>query len=281
VSDRGDAVEMVVTGPWTREAADAAASGQVDRLVLNHALGFDSPTLEFLEGQPIRELVVLDPRLTSLEPVLTLAETLESLKITTNPRLTVDLCRLPKLRELGAAWPQVKQTIDTASGLRVAFLRGYEGGDLGPFTSLRLLTALTFKDRPRLRSLNGVSALPELQLLGVYLAKDLDDIADVAGSRALEDLALESCRKVTRVDALAACSGLRRLNLSECGDIQSLAPLAALTELEDLRLFGSTKVLDDDLSPIAGLPRLKSLRMQSRRSYRPSVADVQATLPRG
>lgn len=281
VSDRGDAVEMVLTGPWTQEAANILASGRVDRLVLNYALGFDSSSLEFLQGQPIRELVVLDRRLASLEPIHTLAQTLESLSVTTDPALAVDLARLPKVRDLSAAWSQVKRTIDAATGLRAAFFLGYEARDLEPLTSLGHLTELIFKDRPRLRSLNGISSLPALRLLGVYLAKDLDDIADIRGHRALHDLALESCRRLTRIDELGDCRGLRSLNLSECGDIESLSPISQLTDLEDLQLFGSTRILDGDLSPIADLPRLKSLRMRSRRSYRPSVEAVQSTLPRG
>lgn len=281
MSDRGDAVEMVVTGPWTTEAATSVQAGQVDRLVLNYALGFDEPSLAFLEGLPLRELVVLDPRLSDLEPIYSLASTLRSLRISTNPGSTVDLGRLPGLEELAAAWPQVSATIDTATDLRVAFLRSYQPTDLTPLAAMSRLVELVMKDRPRLRSLAGLSALPELRVLGIFLAKDLSDIEDLTGRSAIEDLALESCRKLTRLDALAGCSGLRRLNLSECGDLDSLGPLRGLTNLEHLSLYGSTTIADDDLSPLATLPRLRELRMQSRRSYRPSVKEIQASLPAG
>jgi hypothetical protein len=271
---------MVVTGSWTAEAAAAVQGGQVDRLVLNYALGFDEPSLAFLRGLPLRELVILDPRVSDLEPIHSLGSTLQALHVTTNPALKVDLDRLTGLRVLSAAWPQVSATIEAVRGLQVAFLRDYQPADLTPLVALPELVELTMKDRPRLRSLAGLSALQGPRLLGVYMAKDLGDIEDLTGTSAIEDLALESCRKIERIDALANSASLRRLNLSECGDIESLAPIAGLTRLEDIRLFGSTKVLDDDLSPIAGLPLLKSLRMQSRRSYRPSAEEIQAALPR-
>jgi hypothetical protein len=70
------------------------------------------------------------------------------------------------------------------------------------------------------------------------------------------------------------------LNLSECGDLPSLVPLRGLTSIEVLLMFGTTKIVDGDLTPIADLRRLRELRMQSRRHYRPSVAEIQASLPR-
>ncbi|MGL5825496.1 MAG: hypothetical protein ACRCYU_11890 [Nocardioides sp.] len=280
VSDRGDAVEMVVTGPWSAEAAAAVREGGVDRLVLNYALGFDEPSLEFLEGLPLRELVILDRRLSDLDPVYSLGSTLRALSVTTDPASKIDLGRLPGLRSVSAEWSQVADSVESASDIRVAFLDGYQPVDLTPLEAMGNLTELVMKDRPKLKSLAGVSIFPELRLVGIYLAKNLVDIEELAGRPEIEDLALEACRKVSQIDFLAGCSGLRRLNLSECDEIASLQPIRALTNLEKVSLFGSTKIADDDLSPLAGLPQLQQLRMRSRRSYRPSVEEIQALLPR-
>lgn len=280
VTDRGDAVEMVVTGPWTDEATEIVQAGQVDRLLLNYALGFDEPSLWFLDGLPLRELVLLDWGLSDLEPIHSLGPTLQSLRVTTNPALTLDLGRLPGLRELGAAWRQVSASIDAATGLRDLFLLGYQPTDLEPLAALTHLVKLVMKDRPRLKSLAGLSAFPDLRSLEIYLAQNLSDIEDLAGRSALEEVALEACRKIDRLDALGGCVGLRSLNLSDCGALASLGPLRALTNLEDVLMYGSTKIVDGDLSPIAALPRLRELRLQSRRSYRPSVDEIEALLPR-
>ena len=69
MSDRGDHVEVVVSGAWSPDGAAAFENGGASRLVLNYALGFNEPTLDFLRGLPIRQLVILDPRLTDLEPI--------------------------------------------------------------------------------------------------------------------------------------------------------------------------------------------------------------------
>jgi hypothetical protein len=280
VSDRGDAFELVVTGRWTAEASDAVRAGDVDRLVLNHALGFDEPSLAFLEGLPVRELVIVDPRLSDLAPVHSLGATLHSLSVTTNPDLKVDLSQLPKLRSISAHWSQVAETVASARGVEVASLRSYGAADLMPLAPLERLVHLVMKDRPRLRSLNGLGNFPDLRLLEVYVAKDLSDIDALRNRSGLQEIALEGCRKIGRIDVLRGCVGLRRLNLSDCGELASLGPIRDLGALESLLVYGSTRIADNDLSPIAGLPRLRQLRMQSRRPYRPSVEEIQAVLPR-
>lgn len=279
VGDRGDHVEVVVTGRWSPEGAAAFETGGARRLVLNYALGFNEPNLDFLTGLPIRELVILDRRLTDLEPVYSLAPTLEVLHLTTSPTLHIDVSRFGNLVGLGADWAQVSSSIAGATRLSRVYFGHYGHSDLSPLAPLRALSDITLKDRPKLQSLTGLSKLPEIRRLGVYLAKDLDDVTDLQGRSGIEELELECCRKLSRLDDLAGCVGLRKLNLSECGDLASVRPLHPLTQLELLYLYGSTKIVDGDLTPIAELPRLTELRMQSRRHYRPAVADIQATLP--
>ncbi len=71
---------------------------------------------------------------------------------------------------------------------------------------------------------------------------------------------------------------MRFFDLSEGGEIPTLAPLGGLVNLERLYLYDSTRVTDGDLSPIARLPRLKDFRMQNRRGYVPSVNQVQEVI---
>jgi hypothetical protein len=80
-----------------------------------------------------------------------------------------------------------------------------------------------------------------------------------------------------------ACIGflitrLRFLRISECGEMASLAPIESLTELEVLYAWGSTRIVDGDLSPLARLPRLKEVRMRNRRGYKPPVDELPAAV---
>ncbi|GAB2583260.1 leucine-rich repeat domain-containing protein [Microlunatus antarcticus] len=273
-----DRHEVVVTGPWTHEMAEAVESGVADRVVLNHALGFAEPDLRFLEHLPIRELKILDRRITDLAPVSTLAPTLERLDVEVAPGVPLDLTELPRLRRLGACWSQVSATIGAGGALRRVALDAYDEDDLAPLAGLTNLSAISLKDRPRLRSLAGIGGLVLLTHLGVFGASRLSDVAELQGRDLLERLDLQACRGLGTLDDLASCTGLRTLDVAEGGDLESAAPLAGLVELEELYAYGSTKFVDGDLTPLARLPRLNELRMQSRRHYRPSVPDLKESL---
>ncbi|WP_432889211.1 hypothetical protein ACQPYH_09740 [Kribbella sp. CA-245084] len=242
--------------------------------MLNHALGFDTPDLRFLDGLPVRNLVVIDRRLQSLDPIYSLASTLRSMSLTVDPALTVDLERLPGLTEVGADWGQIRQTFGFAVHLVRLFVRRYTEDDLSVLASAAGLETLVMKDRPRLTSLDGLPGLAALRHLGIYLAGRLSDTGAVRGA-ILRELHLEACKKVTTLDDIATCGDLEVLNLSDGASFSSAEPLRALTKLQDLFLYGSTRIMDGDLSPIADLPELRELRMQSRRHYRPSVEEIQ------
>jgi hypothetical protein len=273
-----DRREVVVTGPWTEEMAHAVESGVADRVVLNYALGYDERDLCFLQHLPIRELVILDRRITDLAPVYTLAPKLERLDVEVAPGVLIDLSELPNLRDLAASWSQVSATIGAGTSLRRVALDAYDAEDLTPLAGLRDLSSISMKERPKLRSLQGLSEFVLLDTLGIFLGSRLEDVSDLQGRELLTTLELEACKKLGSVTDLAGCTGLRLLNVSEGGDLESAAPLAGLVELEELYAYGSTRFVDGDLSPLARLPKLNELRMQSRRHYRPSVPDLKAAL---
>lgn len=266
--------ELVVTEPWTAQSGRIFEEGRAHRLVLNYALGFNEPTLDFLRGLPIRELEIIDRRLTNLEPIHSLAPTLESLHVTTHPDLKIRLTELPKIRSLGASWAQIGETIGLASGLDDVFLLAYTPDNLEPLSSHAGLETLRLKDRPKLSSLAGLSQFPGLQRLGIYSASRLEDISELRGRSEIRELELVSCKKLTRINDLARCAGLRRLSIAESGDIESLSPATGLLNLEELYLYGSTKILDHDLTPIAGLRKLRTLAIMNRRGYGPSANEL-------
>lgn len=103
---------------------EAVESGVADRVVPNYALGFDEPGLWFLQYLPIHELLILDRRITDLEPVYTLSPRLELLDLTVAPDVRVGLTELPNLRDLGPNWAQVADTLSAARGLPTPLRHG-------------------------------------------------------------------------------------------------------------------------------------------------------------
>ena len=269
---------LVVTDSWSRQAERVLASGRVDGLDLNYAKGFKNTDLAFIRPWPLKRLDILDRTITDVTPIYALSSTLEWLSVQSAPAATIDLARLPSLTSVSAGWAQVSSSIGDLPGLTDLFLLSYSEVDLAPLRWNTRLVRLRFKDRPRLRSLAGLEALQSIEHLGVYLAplRDITALCDLP-STGLRELHLESCR-ISELSSVACARDLRFLNVSDCGEIESLRPLRGLHALEVLWLYGTTKVLDDDLTPITALPRLRELRLMSRKSYRPSVKGVETLI---
>jgi hypothetical protein len=269
-----DGNTLVVNGAWTDAAARALESGRADGLNLNYALGFKNTDLTFLSAWPLKRLWILARTVKDLRPVYRLSATLETLSVQSAPSATLDVAAFHELLSLTASWGQIRSTIADAPQLRDLLVLGYTDADLSALRWNSSLRRLRFKDRPSLTSLAGIEAFRHLQEFGVYLAP-LDDLEPLRGlESALEALHLESCR-VHDLGPIENLTTLRVLNASECGEIKSLQPLLGLTELEVVLLFGTTKIVDNDLAPLASLPRLRELRMRPRRTYRPSVEHIQ------
>ncbi len=274
-----DRREVVVTEPWNAEMEAAVESGLADRVILNYALGFDERDLHFLQYLPIRELVILDPRINDVGPIYTLAPKLEVLNLATiDPSVTVDLSLLPNLRDLSASWSQVKQTIETSTHLHTLYVESYEPEDLTPLSMLGNLSSITMKERPRLRALDGLGDLILMTELAIFSATWLQDVAELSGRDLLTRLELEACPRLVSLDEIAGCSSLELLNLSDLRDISSATVFERLTALKELDLWGSTRIIDGDLTCIARLPKLRELRMRDRRHYRPSVAAIKSAI---
>ncbi len=270
---------LVPTGRWTAEAADALHDPAVDGLALSYTDGFSEPDLEFLEPWPIQILVVLDRKLRDLRPVERLAGTLQSLFVDAADGAVVDLSEFERLRKLEADWAHVSETISAARNLREVIFWPYGGADLEPLTENVRLERITLKDSRSLESLRGVERLPRLEELAVMRAPFLHDISDLCAVRSpIRELNIEEAMGVEALDDLVELDGVTWLGVSDLGPIESLKPLEALRNLETLYAWGTTRVLDNDLTPLTRLPNLSQLRMRNRREYRPQVTEIKELL---
>ena len=277
IEDTAGGRSLVVTGPWSEAAAGAMARGEADGLVLNYARGFCERSLDLLEGGwPLRRLSVLDRSIVDLEPIGRLAG-LETLSVHAAADAVLDLGPLARLRSVSGEWSLIGRTLGAVGELERASTWMFGDVDLHAFRDHVALKTLTIKDAPYLESLAGLGNLPDLAALMIVGARRLHEINDVAGLAAsLRELEFEECPGIDAIDDIEALVGLRFLGISECSDVASLAPISSLAQLETFYAWGSTRILDGDLSPLTRLPRLKEIRMRNRRGYKPPVGDLAA-----
>lgn len=278
-----EGTDLVLTGDWSNGAAECFLNGSADGLILNYARGYRERDLSFMRALPIRRLQLLARSVTELSPLYHISDTLEKLRIQTDPRAILNVGRMPRLRVLAANWGQICNSIHLATTLKQLSILGYTETDLTPLASLSGLENIQMKDYPRVRALDGIESMPWLGRLSIQLARALDDIDALRrlASPSLQVLELPACSRVSDISAVGACPALRAFDLSEGAALPTIQPLRHLSELTRLYLYGSTRVNDCDLTPILSLRKLKDFRMQPRRGYHPSVSDVQAEITKG
>lgn len=86
-------------------------------------------------------------------------------------------------------------------------------------------------------------------------------------------LHISTCTKIRDISPVATLNSLRELFLNTCGEIESIRPLRSLQDLEKFIFYESTNVLDGDLTPLKGLPKLKEVAFQNRRHYSHTAED--------
>lgn len=269
---------LVVTGRWTGAASAALRAGDIDGLVLNYARGFSEPTLEFLEDWPIRHLEVLAPDIADLEPISRMRRSLESITIEAAREAELWLDDFDRLRSIAGEWGLLRAPLARVIAVEEVTTWTFGDPDCRAFRDLVALRRLTIKDAPLLESLSGLDVLQDLKYLSVVAAKRVSDIQVLATLLSIIELSFEGCPSIESLDPVANLVHLQFLEVGDCGAIASLAPLASLNQLNTFYGWGSTEVVDRDLSPLASLPRLTEVRMRNRRGYRPQVSELSAAV---
>jgi hypothetical protein len=157
------------------------------------------------------------------------------------------------------------------------FLLNFDSPDLTAFRSNKALENIQMKDRPKIESLKGFSDLQMLVDLGIFLVPKLKDLDELKSGNDKLTLQLEGCCGISNLEPILHLIGLKFLNVSDCGGLESIRPITALKNLEEFYVYGTTKILNNNLDSLLQLPRLREVRIQSRRTYRPKVGAKATT----
>ncbi len=261
---------VVLEGGWKDSYADDMAAQGLSVL----SIAVRGTDLSFLSQVPdLRGLVLNAGEVRDLSALEALSG-LETLTLNTpsRPKLPLDFGSFPSLRVLRMYFNPGFESVFGCASLQSLWVFSPPDPDLSRFGTLPALRRLELSMGRKLVSTQGVG---DLDFLGLYTQGALAELRDLSD---LSVLAIESAKKLEAIDAVAGCRSLRRLDIADVGEITSLKPLAGLDALEDIGAWGSTRILDPDLSVLLELPRLRRLRLRDRREYRPRVSEIEAAL---
>jgi hypothetical protein len=150
--------------------------------------------------------------------------------------------------------------------LKDLFVNRYSGKSTEPFAGLVNLESLAILNAP-LENLDGLVALKRLRFLRLANLKRLASLAGNEKLANLEDLEIHTCRAIRSINEIGCLLQLKRLALSNDGDIESLKPLENSSGLESVLFYESTNIVDGDLSPLLREKALARVSFQNRRHY--------------
>jgi hypothetical protein len=110
-------------------------------------------------------------------------------------------------------------------------------------------------------NLFSLSKLNNLKTLRLANLRNLEDSLWLKELKNLEDLSLDSCKKMSHaiLDNISGLYNLKKLFFSKAGNIPTLKPIESLGNLEIVGFIENSKIVDGDLMPLSKLPNLKEI----------------------
>lgn len=160
------------------------------------------------------------------------------------PRITA-----PGLERLGIDDRPGKSNVAALPNLRALLVWSWVDADLGFLNDVRGITSLHVEGDRGMVSLNGIEeclSLEEIEIVGMRVSS-LSPLADLSNLRRLWVIGDTDAQNVLLdLHDLGRLSRLEELRLTLAGAVQSVRPLAGLSNLRDIRLRGTRVIAGDE-----------------------------------
>ncbi len=240
---------VVLNSEWSDQLIGSLTSNGVVELELNQAKGWRGNDLSFLAKLPgLKSFEIFDFNITDIEPIHCL-HNLKRLGVTTYCSTRIDFTAFPQLESCGLEWRSKATSLFECATLKELFVNRYSGKEIDPFTKLVNLESLAILNG-RVENLHGLNSLTKLRSLRLANLKRLSSLAGIEGLVNLVELDIHTRRAIGSVKEIGSLPGLKKLNINNDGDIESLEPLKNLNRLESVLFYESTNIVDGDLSPL-------------------------------
>ena len=228
--------------------------GNIKSITINYFQGYELPDIHFLNKlSDILEGLHL-PETKFDNQVVNSLHKLKFLGFADNKKVVIDLSNFPNLESLACDYSSRLKGLETCKNLIDLTLTGYksESKDLSEvplFLNLKELSLF----KTDITTLQGIEHYSNLKKLEIFSASKLERIAPLQVlSNSLEELQIEQCKKIKDFEVLGKVQSLKKIILSESGEIKSLAFVKELPHLEFISFWG-TNVLDGNIKYCEGV----------------------------
>lgn len=234
------------------ESCDFALKNNIKKIKLYPNVYFANnldpilPLSDYLEG------LLLDDRISYDN--LDVFKNLTFLSVPDNKRNFVDLSCFEKLETLSCDYSKRILNLDKCMNLKSLSIGNYNptSMDLSEFPTLINIVKLRLF-RTNILTLKGVEKLTSLKEIGIYGASKLTKIESLKFlSNSLKEIQIEKCKHISDYNILGELISLKKIILSESGEIKNLSFIENLSDLRFFSFWG-TNILDGNLNYCSGI----------------------------
>lgn len=180
-----------------------------------------------------------------------------------------DLPSLATMTSLVQAQVVVRRNVVAAADaphLVRVFLQGFPSATLEPLAGHPTLERVGVQSAV-LETATGAARIPRLQRLVLHSSGRVRSAEGVEAHPRLRRLDFIHCPALTSLDPVGALPRLHCFTASDCGEIESVAPLLRCRALRQVYLGGDTRFRDGRVVCVEELPRLHLFSLNGRRHY--------------
>jgi hypothetical protein len=270
-------VHATITGEWQDSFYDIFEKHNVKSLELNRAKGWVGKDINFLKDvEYLESFSILDFQIQSILPVHFLKR-LKKIEVITYCKTALSFGAFPKLEHCAIKWRKGSESLFDCKQLKELFLDGYNQFDSDAFSALTNLEKLTIANSS-IRNLDGLSKLTRLTYLRLGYLNNITSIEPINTLKRLQELEIQNCKKVASIKGVEYLSELKKILLIDMGSIDSLLPLRNIRDIQWILFYGTTNIIDGNISFLRELRKLSKISFQNRRHYTLKTTDfVQKT----
>lgn len=171
-----------------------------------------------------------------------------------NKKDPIDLSNFPNLENLACEYSSRLQGLEFCKKLKILALTGYKSKskDLSELPILAELKELLLI-QSNIETVEGIERFKILQKFEIFMSPKLERISSLQNlSNNFQEFHIEKSKKIQDFEVLGEIKSIKKLILSESGEIKNLAFVKELPNLKFISFWG-TNVLDGDISYCEGI----------------------------
>jgi internalin A len=259
IFENGDyGVKAILTAPWESSFLKLLLNKNVKELELNDGHGWKGSDVDFLEFLPqLNSLIIINFKVKSVKAVHHLKE-LYNLRILTYCDTPIDFSVFTKLISCGLEWRKGAESLFNAVNLKHLSVNSYKQKNSSVFSKLVNLEELIIMNS-NLEDLSGLSPLTNLKYLRLTNLNRIKTLDGIGNLNQLQILMIQRCMGINAIEEIFSLHHLKRLIITDMTKIKTIHGIEALSDLEMFNFYGSTNIQDGDLTPILKLKKLKAI----------------------